>query len=181
MAPASLLVVATLLTADPDLHGGAAVGFGVGAPFKTASAGFQMSAKLFGEVGFASRFFAGLVVPFGFGFFTQNVGFGVTTNYTTIDIMPGLRAGANVIDWVRAALELGWGPSLLNAKVNLGSLGSSEQSRTDFGMRFALLVELTPPALPGVFFFVEPLQLQARFGNGPWSEYRFSLGAGYRR
>jgi hypothetical protein len=179
MAPS--LLVLSLLAADPDIHGGGALGFGVGVPFKSLNAGFQFSVKGFVEMKVVDKVSVGLVVPFGFGFFSQGT-FGVTVNYTTIDIMPGVRGSVAVIDWLHVALEFGLGPSILNAKANLGGFGSSETTRTDFGLRGGLFVEATPPQLPaGVMFFVSPVEMQGRFGNTPWSEYRFSIGAGYRR
>ena len=49
------LLVATLLAADLEVHGGAAVGFGAGAPFQTANPGFQLSAKGFLDLKVADR------------------------------------------------------------------------------------------------------------------------------
>ena len=174
------LLVASLLAADPPVHGGGVLGLGLGVPFKTADAGFQLSLKLYGELEIAPKVAVGLVVPVSFGFNSQNLGFNTTASYVMIDFMPGVRGSFAILDWVRAAVELGWGPSFLSFKANVfGSTINSE--RTDVGMRGALLVELAPPSLSGVVFLIEPVALQGRFASSSFSEYRFSVGVGYRR
>jgi hypothetical protein len=47
-------------------------------------------------------------------------------------------------------------------------------------MRAAALAEVAPIAsIKGLFFWAEPFGLYARLDNS-WSEYRFTLGGGYR-
>ena len=176
----SALVVATLLTADPDLHGGAAITLGVAVPFKNVNTGFQFSVKGYGELVVASKISVGAVLPFGFGFYNQSSGF-VSVNMTTVDIMPGLRGAVQVHEWIHAAIELGVGPSIFNQRISAGSFGSNDSTRTDPGFRASLLVEVALPQLAGVLIVIEPVTMQARFGNATFSEYRFSVGVGYRR
>ena len=173
-------LVLTLLAAQPDLHGGAAVGLGLGVPFRTAEAGFQFSVKAFGEAEVQPKLGVGLVVPICFGFFNQAIGFGSTATYFAFDVMPGVRGSFAVLDWVRAVVELGLGPSFLNVRAQVFNTVVN-QSRTDFGMRGALSVEIAPPSLSGLMIVVEPLAMQGRFASSSFPDYRFSVGVGYRR
>ncbi len=171
------LLIATLLTAE--IHAGGAAGLGVGVPFRTANTGAVIALKGFVDVGgLANKLTVGAVLPVTFGFYNQSIGGFGSANYFVFDLLPGVRATYAVVDWVVAALELGAGPSIFNINANvLGTNASS--TRTFFAMRAAVLGEVHPPSLKGLFFWVEPLGLYARLDNS-FSEYRFTLGAGYR-
>jgi hypothetical protein len=172
-------LLAAVVLAGTPVHGGAALGFGLGAPFSNANAGFQMSVKALVDVGVADKLTVGAVLPVGFGFFSQGGPFGSSASYTVVDVMPGFRGTVAVLDWIHAAVELGLGPSIINTRVSVfGSSGS--QTDTYFAMRAALLVEVAPPSLAGLFFFAEPVAVHGRLDQG-FSEYRFSVGVGYRR
>ncbi len=174
------LLVATLLTADP-IHGGAAFTLGVGVPFRSTNAGVQLGLKGFGEYEVRPKLGVGLVLPVSIGFYTQDTGLGSTATVIVVDLMPGARASYQVLDWIRAVAEFGVGPSIHNFKAVFFNVTTLEQSRTDFGMRGALSVELAPPSLDGLMFLVEPVLIQGRFAASNFPEYRFSVGVGYRR
>jgi hypothetical protein len=185
LAPAAL--AALLLAADgPNVHFGGEIGLGFGVPFNNANVGFQMSAKPYLEFEVAPKIGVGIGLPFGVGFNSTNYYSGIfgsaSINYTTVDIMPGVRGSYAVMDWVWAALDVGLGPSILSSKVD--AFGTSQSSsKTFFAMRVGLEVMVAPPQLSGVTVGIQPLELNARVGdsnNTSFSEYRFSVLVGYR-
>ncbi|MBL8950753.1 MAG: hypothetical protein JNK82_08260 [Myxococcaceae bacterium] len=169
------LLIATLLGAD--VHLGGAVGIGVGVPFRLANSGPVVSLKGFVDVGVMNKLTIGAVLPVSFGFYRQAIAF-AAVDYTVVDVLPGARATYTFIDWAHAVLELGAGPSIYNVKGTVFG-GTSSNTQTYFAMRVAALVEVHPPSLKGLFIWVEPLGLHARLDNS-FSEYRLSVGAGYR-
>jgi len=170
------LLVATLLTVD--IHAGGSAGVGVGVPFRSANAGPVIVLKGHADIPIGNKLTVGAVLPITFGFYNTNIGFG-SINWFILDLLPGFRATYEILDWVRAVVELGAGPAIYNASTNV--LGTSSGStRTYFAMRASALAEVAPvSSMKNLFFWAEPFGLYARLDNS-WSEYRFSLGAGYR-
>jgi hypothetical protein len=174
------LAAALLLTAD--VHAGAEIGAGVGAPFKDWNAGFQFSGRGFLDIPLADKISVGGVLAVSAGFYNREVAF-ATASVTVADIMPGFRGRVAILDWIAAAVELGLGPAIVNTRVVanvFGIMSSQSDTKTYFAMRAALLVELAPPALSGLILFVEPAAVNGRLDQA-FSEYRFTVGVGYRR
>jgi hypothetical protein len=184
LAPAAL--AALLLAADgPNVHFGGEIGFGFGVPFSNANAGFQMSAKPYLEFEVAPKVGVGIGLPFSVGFNAANGNSSfASVNFTSVDIMPGVRGSYQIMDWIWAALDLGLGPDILTSKVDVSFINqSSSTTKTFFGMRVGLEVMAAPPQLSGVTFGVVPLEIDARVGdnnNPSYSEYRFSVLVGFR-
>lgn len=181
------LLVALLLSAEeggkksPDFHVGGAITFGIGAPFQNVNAGFQFGFKAVIDFAFIDKVTLGAVLPVAFGFYNGGTNL-VATSYQMVDFMPGLRGTYAIIEWVYAVFELGLGPSVFTARAEVPFFGTTASSSTSFAMRGTLSIELVPKALSGVMFVIEPLAIHGRVGSSTttFSEYRFSLGAGYR-
>jgi len=182
MTPA--LLIAALLAADgPEVHLGGAAEVGVGVPFQNGqngNAGFQFDVRGFADFAVVPRVSLGVSLPFCFGFFGASNAFG-SASYTLIDIMPGVRATVAIIDWIRVALDVGLGPSVLVARVDVPIFNTTQtDSQTSFAIRASFGVEIAPPQLGGFMLTVVPVTMHGRFGDNTFSEYRFSVGVGYR-
>jgi hypothetical protein len=146
-----------------------------------ANVGFQMSGKPYLEFEVAPKLSVGASVPIAVGF---NNGAGnafAQVSFISVDIMPGVRASYALLDWVFAGLDVGLGPHILTTKVDVPFINMSQTTtKTFFATRVGLGVMVAPPQLPGLTFGLTPLELDARVGDGSYSEYRLSVSIGYR-